>query len=68
MDGKRRQVRQVTRWKDEIGSFAGVIWNIQTTDNDEWRRLGEAFVLQWTQKAADDDVYVSPYAVVCSNS
>ena len=29
--------------------FAGVNWNRLAADRDEWRRLGEAFILQWTQ-------------------
>ena len=43
---KRRQGRQRTRWRDVTGSFVGVTWNRQAVDRDEWRRLGEAFVLQ----------------------
>ena len=35
---------------NEIGSFAGVNWNRQGVDSDEWRRLREAFVLQWDQR------------------
>ena len=31
-DGKRRQGRQRTRWKDEIRSFAGVAWNRRAAD------------------------------------
>ena len=44
-----------TKLRDEISSFAGIIWNRQAADRDEWRMLGEAFGLQWTQ--ADDDDY-----------
>ena len=44
-DDKRRQDRQRTRWGDDIKSFDGVTWNRQAADRDEWRRLGEAFVL-----------------------
>ena len=40
---------QRTRWKDVIGTFAGVTWNKQAADRDEWSRLGESLVLQWTQ-------------------
>ena len=29
--------------RDEIGSFAGVTWNRQAADRDEYRRLGEGF-------------------------
>ena len=38
-DGKRRQYRQRTSWRDEIGSFGEVVWNRQTADRDELRRL-----------------------------
>ena len=50
-DGKRRQGRQRTRWRDEIGGFAGVTWNRRAADRDESRRLGKAFVLQWIHRA-----------------
>ena len=50
-DGKRRQGRHRTRWRDEIESFVGVTWSRQAADRDEWRRLGvEDFVLQWTER------------------
>ena len=45
-DGKRKQGRQKTRWKAEIEGFVRVIWNRQAAGRVEWRRLGEAFVLQ----------------------
>ena len=32
--------RQRTRWRDEIGCLAGVIWNRRAIDRDEWRKLG----------------------------
>ena len=47
-DGKTRQGRQITRWRDEIGYFNGVTWNRLAAERDEWKRLGGAFVLQWT--------------------
>ena len=46
-DGESRQGRQRTRWRDEMESFVEVTSNRQTADRGEWRRLGEAFVLQW---------------------
>ena len=49
-DGKRRQGRQRTRWRDEIRSFAGVSWNRQVANKEEWRRLGEVFVLLWIHR------------------
>ena len=49
-DGIKRQGRQRTRWRDEIESFAGVAWNRQAFDKDEWRRFGESFVLQCTHR------------------
>ena len=50
VNGKRKQGRQITRWRDEISSFAGVTWNRQASDRVEWRRLGEALVLQWIHR------------------
>ena len=49
-DGKRKENKQRTKWRDEIGSFTGIAWNRLATDRDEGRRLGEAFVLQWTHR------------------
>ena len=40
-DGKRRQDRQKTRWRCQLGIFAEVTWNRQTADRYDWRRLGE---------------------------
>ena len=31
---------------NEIGSLAGVTWNKQEADRDDWKRFGEVFVLQ----------------------
>ena len=36
--------------RDDLKSFAGITWNRQAVDRDERGRLGEAFVLQWTQR------------------
>ena len=36
MYGKRRHGRQRTRWRDEMGSFAGVTWNRQASGINEW--------------------------------
>ena len=40
--GKRNQGRQRTRWRDEIGGFAGITWQ---ADRDEWR-LEKDVILQ----------------------
>ena len=59
-DDERRQSRQTTRQRDEIGSFAEVTWNRQAFIRDELKRLREVFVLQLSHSvaaaaAADDD-------------
>ena len=33
-----------------IESFASVTWNRQADDINEWKRMGEAFVLQKSQR------------------
>ena len=33
-DGKRKQGRQRTRWKDDIHYFSGVTWNRLAADRD----------------------------------
>jgi len=40
---KRSRKRPDTRWKDEIKKFAGV-----AQDRQLWKKLGKAFVQQWT--------------------
>ena len=47
-NGTRARGRPMTRWRDEIRKFAGLGWNRLTSDRKEWKRLREAFVLQWT--------------------
>ncbi len=44
---KRIQGRQRVRWGDEI-TFAGAEWSTLTSGRERWKRLGKAFVLQWT--------------------
>lgn len=46
-DTKRPRARPMTRWRDEIAKFAGVNWNQRTQDRNDWKRLREAYVLQW---------------------
>ena len=48
-DGKRNKGRQRIRWVDELRKFAGLGWQRQTRDRQEWKRKREAFVLQWTE-------------------
>ncbi len=45
---KRRQGRQRVRWRDEITAFAGAGWSTLTSDRERRKRLGKAFVMQWT--------------------
>ena len=47
-DGARHRGRPIMRWRDEIRKSAGLGWNRRTLDRAEWKELGEAFVLQWT--------------------
>ena len=55
MDGKIRQGRQRTRWKNEIRSFVGVTWNSQAADRDEWRRLRRPLFSSGLKDANDDN-------------
>ena len=34
-DDKRKRGGQITRWRDEIGSFVRVTWNRQAANRDE---------------------------------
>ena len=45
---RRPRARPMTRWRDEIGKFGGQDWKETSQDRKTWRRLGEAYVLQWT--------------------
>ena len=45
---KRSRKRPDTRWKDEIERFAGVAWQRLAQDRQLWKKLGKAFVQQWT--------------------
>ena len=52
---KRPKGRPPTRWRDEIDKFekSGVRnwkqnWKQKTQDKNDWNKLGEAYVLQWT--------------------
>ena len=52
---KRPKGRPPTRWRDEIDKFekSGVrnwkqTWEHKTQDRNDWKKLGEAYVLQWT--------------------
>ena len=42
-EDRARQSRQRTRWKDELDSFAEVVWNRRAADIYEWRRLRGLF-------------------------
>nr|XP_053600431.1 uncharacterized protein LOC128669553 [Plodia interpunctella] len=45
-DGYRIRGRPRTRWSDDIKKFDKE-WQEKTKDRNAWRKLGEAFVLQW---------------------
>ena len=47
-DGKRGRGRPDRRWRDEIERFAGVTWHRLAQSCESWKKLGEAFVQQWT--------------------
>ena len=46
--GKRLRKRPNARWRDEIVRFTGNLWQRQASCRSTWKRLGEAFVQQWT--------------------
>ena len=43
----RPRGRPMTRWRDDIRKFVGQNWKQKTNDRNEWKSLGEAYVLQW---------------------
>ena len=54
-DGKKRQRRQKTKWRDEIGGFAGITWNRQAADRDNLRRFGRPLSCSELIEALDDE-------------
>ena len=54
---KRRQGKQKTRWRDEIGSFIGVTWNrlIEMSGEDWWRLLSCSGLKEAAAAAAADN-------------
>ncbi|KAJ8718185.1 hypothetical protein PYW07_006115 [Mythimna separata] len=40
--------RPPTRWTDNLARVAGIRWMRDAQDRSLWRRLGEAYVQQWT--------------------
>ncbi|KAJ0175113.1 hypothetical protein K1T71_009254 [Dendrolimus kikuchii] len=46
--GKRSVGRPPARWADDLCKVAGRRWLRKSEDRDEWRRLREAYVQQWT--------------------
>ncbi|XP_072938941.1 uncharacterized protein [Epargyreus clarus] len=48
--GKRSTGRPPTRWTDDLKRTSGNRWMQTAQDRSEWRRLGEAYVQQWTSK------------------
>ena len=45
-EDKKKSRTERTRWINEVC----LTWNRQAADRKEWRRLGETFVLHWTQR------------------
>ena len=50
-EGRRNRGRPARRWRDDIEVTAGKTWMRKTQDREEWRRLSEGYVLQWTDNA-----------------
>ena len=50
-EGRRNRGRPARRWRDDIEVAAGKTWMKKTKDREEWRRLSEGYVLQWTDNA-----------------
>ncbi len=48
--GKRSVGRPPARWTDDLRRVAGVGWMRKAEDRDIWRRMGETYVQQWTEK------------------
>ena len=46
-DTRRPRARPMTRWRDDIRKFGHQNWKQKAQDRNEWKRLGEAYVLQW---------------------
>ena len=46
--GRRSVGRPPTRWTDDLARVAGIRWMRDAQDRSLWRRLGEAYVQQWT--------------------
>ena len=44
---RRPRARPMTRWRDEIAKFGGQDWKQTSQDRETWKRMGEAYVLQW---------------------
>ncbi|XP_069986331.1 uncharacterized protein [Penaeus vannamei] len=43
---RRLRARPMTRWHDEITNFGGEDWKQRMQGKNDWKRLGEPFVLQ----------------------
>ena len=50
-EGRRNRGRPARRLRDDIEVTAGKTWMRKTKDREEWRRLSEGYVLQWTDNA-----------------
>lgn len=46
--GKRSVGRPPARWTDDLRKVAGTGWMRTAEDRDLWRKVGEAYVQQWT--------------------
>ena len=47
-DSTRSRKRPDTRWRDELEKFAGKTWHRLAQSRVSWKKLGKAFVQQWT--------------------
>ena len=50
-EGRRNRGRPARRWRDDIEVTAGKTWMRKTKNREEWRRLSEGYILQWTDNA-----------------
>ena len=65
-NGQRRQNRQRTRWRDEIGSFVGITWNRQAADSDVCIGWERSLFCSGLIKTDDDHHYYDDYDDGCS--
>ena len=54
-EGRRNRGRRARRWRGDKKVTAGKTWMRKTKDREEWRRLSEGYVLQWTDNAYNNN-------------